>query len=62
MVRPTLKKQIPNLQEAIKETARKQIAEFGAPSIFQKIKVEMSPPRAAGTFLLWEKGDILTLR
>jgi AcrR family transcriptional regulator len=33
MVRPTLKKQIPNLQEAIKETAWKQIAEFGAPSL-----------------------------
>ncbi len=28
MVRPTLKKQIPNLQEAIKETAWKQIAEL----------------------------------
>ncbi len=33
MVRPTLKKQIPNLQEAIKETAWKQIAEFGAPAL-----------------------------
>jgi AcrR family transcriptional regulator len=33
MVRPTLKKQIPNLQEAIKDTAWKQIAEFGAPSL-----------------------------
>jgi AcrR family transcriptional regulator len=33
MVRPTLKKQIPNLQEAIKETAWKQIAGFGAPSL-----------------------------
>ncbi|MCJ7433371.1 MAG: TetR/AcrR family transcriptional regulator, partial [Anaerolineales bacterium] len=33
MVRPTLKKQIPNLQEAIKETAWKQIAEFGAPTL-----------------------------
>ncbi len=33
MVRPTLKKQIHNLQEAIKETAWKQIAEFGAPSL-----------------------------
>jgi hypothetical protein len=30
MVRPTLKKQIPNLQEAIKETAWKQAAEYGA--------------------------------
>ena len=30
MVRPTLKKKIPNLQEGIKETAWKQIAEFGA--------------------------------
>jgi len=30
MARPTLKKQIPNLQEAIKETAWKQIAELGA--------------------------------
>jgi AcrR family transcriptional regulator len=33
MVRPTLKKQIPNLQEAIKEMAWKQIAEFGAPAL-----------------------------
>lgn len=33
MVRPTLKKQIPNLQEAIQETAWKQIAEFGAPAL-----------------------------
>ena len=33
MVRPIKKKQIPNLQEAIKETAWKQIAEFGAPAI-----------------------------
>jgi AcrR family transcriptional regulator len=33
MVRPTLKKQIPNLQEAIKETAWKQIAEYGAPAL-----------------------------
>ena len=33
MVRPTLKKQIPNLQEAIKVTAWKQIAEFGAPAL-----------------------------
>jgi AcrR family transcriptional regulator len=33
MVRPTLKKQIPNLQEAIKETAWKQIAESGAPAL-----------------------------
>jgi AcrR family transcriptional regulator len=33
MVRPTLKKQIPNLQEAIKDTAWKQIAEFGAPAL-----------------------------
>lgn len=33
MVRPTLKKQIPNLQEAIKDMAWKQIAEFGAPAL-----------------------------
>lgn len=33
MVRPTKKKQIANLQEAIKETAWKQIAEFGAPAL-----------------------------
>src|SRR6266511_3916590 len=33
MVRPTRKNQIPNLQEAIKETAWKQIAEFGAPAL-----------------------------
>lgn len=33
MVRPTLKKQIPNLQEAIKETAWKQIAETGAAAL-----------------------------
>ena len=33
MVRPTKRKQIPNLQEAIKETAWKQIAELGAPAL-----------------------------
>lgn len=33
MVRPTLKKQIPNLQEAIKETAWRQIVEVGAPAL-----------------------------
>jgi AcrR family transcriptional regulator len=33
MVRPTLKKQIPNIQDAIKETAWKQIAEFGAAAL-----------------------------
>lgn len=33
MVRPTKKKQIVNLSEAIKETAWKQIAEFGAPAL-----------------------------
>ena len=33
MVRPTLKKQIPNLQEAIKEAAWSQIAEVGAPAL-----------------------------
>ncbi len=33
MVRPIKKKQIPNLQEAIKATAWKQIAEFGAPAL-----------------------------
>ena len=33
MVRPTKTTQIPHLQEAIKETAWKQIAEFGAPSL-----------------------------
>jgi AcrR family transcriptional regulator len=33
MVRPTLKKQIQNLQEVIKETAWKQIAEFGATAL-----------------------------
>lgn len=33
MVRPIRKKQIPHLQEAIKETAWKQIAEFGAPAL-----------------------------
>src|SRR5512138_3553186 len=33
MVRPVKKKQIPNLQEAIKETAWKQIAQFGAPAL-----------------------------
>ena len=33
MVRPTLKKQIPNLQEAIKEAAWKHIAKFGAPAL-----------------------------
>lgn len=33
MVRPVRKNQIPNLQEAIKEVAWKQIAEFGAPAL-----------------------------
>jgi len=33
MVRPTRKKQIPNLQEVIKEIAWKQIAEYGAPAL-----------------------------
>ena len=33
MVRPTLKKQIPNLQDAIKETTWKQIAEDGAAAL-----------------------------
>lgn len=33
MVRPIKKKQIPNLQDAIKQTAWKQIAEHGAPSL-----------------------------
>ena len=33
MVRPIKKKQITNLQEAIKNTAWKQIAEFGAPAL-----------------------------
>ncbi len=33
MVRPTLKKQIPKLHDAIKETAWKQIAEFGAATL-----------------------------
>jgi len=33
MVRPIKKKQIPNLQDAIKETAWKQIAELGAPTL-----------------------------
>src|SRR5512134_3496217 len=33
MVRPIKKNQIPNLQELIKETAWKQIAEFGASAL-----------------------------
>ena len=33
MVRPIRKKQIPNLQEAIKEAAWKQITEYGAPAL-----------------------------
>src|SRR3972149_6830265 len=33
MVRPIKRKQIPNLQEGIKETAWKQIAEFGPPAL-----------------------------
>jgi AcrR family transcriptional regulator len=33
MARPTRKKQIPHLQEAIKDTAWKQIAEFGASAL-----------------------------
>ena len=35
MVRPTLKKQIPNLQEAIKETAWEQIAEGERPPMIE---------------------------
>src|SRR5918996_6238926 len=33
MVRPIKNKQIPNIQEVIKETAWKQIAEYGAPAL-----------------------------
>jgi len=33
MVRPIKKEQIPNLQEVIKETAWKQLAEYGAPAL-----------------------------
>src|ERR1051325_6096942 len=33
MVRPIKKKQIPNLQQAIKAVAWRQIAEFGAPAL-----------------------------
>jgi AcrR family transcriptional regulator len=33
MVRPIKKKQIPNIQEAIKDTAWRQIAEYGAPAL-----------------------------
>jgi AcrR family transcriptional regulator len=33
MVRPTKKKQIPSLQEAIKETAWQQITKYGAPAL-----------------------------
>ena len=33
MVRPTLRKQIPNLQQAIKDAAWKHIAKFGAPAL-----------------------------
>jgi AcrR family transcriptional regulator len=33
MVRPSKKQQIPNIQDVIKETAWKQIAEFGAPAL-----------------------------
>jgi AcrR family transcriptional regulator len=33
MARPIKKKQIPNLQDAIKETAWRQIAEYGAPAL-----------------------------
>jgi AcrR family transcriptional regulator len=33
MVRPIRKNQIPNIQEAIKETAWRQIAEYGAPAL-----------------------------
>ena len=33
MVRPIRQKQIPNLQEAIKETAWKQITQYGAPAL-----------------------------
>src|SRR5688572_31739720 len=33
MARPIKKKQIPNIQEAIKEAAWKQIAEYGAPAL-----------------------------
>jgi AcrR family transcriptional regulator len=34
MVRPTLKNQMPDMQEAIKETAWKQVSEFGAATLF----------------------------
>jgi AcrR family transcriptional regulator len=33
MIRPVREKQIPNMQQAIKETAWRQIAEFGAPAL-----------------------------
>ena len=33
MVRPIRNKQIPNLQDAIKEAAWRQIAEYGAPAL-----------------------------
>ena len=45
MVRPIKKKQIPNLQGAIKETAWKQIADFGASAIsLRAIARSREPP------------------
>ena len=42
MARPITKNHLPNLQDAIKETAWKLIAEFGAPALSL---------RAAGSFV-----------
>ena len=48
MVRPIRNKQIPNLQDAIKEAAWRQIAEYGAPAlslraIAWELKIGMAP-------------------
>ena len=61
MVRPTLKKQIPNLQEAIKETSWKQIAEFGAPALSLRAiarELKITAPAIYNYFL--RRDDLVT--
>ena len=54
MARPIKKKQIPNLQDAIKDTAWKQIAEFGAPALSLRAiarKLKITAPAIYNYFL-----------
>ena len=54
MVRPVKRKQIPNLREQIKETAWKQIAEYGAPALSLRAiarDLEISAPAIYNYFL-----------